>query len=66
MNSGGGRVGEAAAAHLEAPDDHQRVDVEPGDVLADFLQHFSRQRSSHRKRQKKTIKCDETLQEKQQ
>lgn len=38
----GGGVRVAAATHLKSTDDHQSVDVKPGDVLTDLLQHFTR------------------------
>lgn len=63
---GGGKDGVAAAAHLESTDDHQSMDVKPGDVLADFLQHFSWQRSLHGREKQSNVLEVKKLQEKNQ
>lgn len=35
----------AATSHLKSTDDHQSVDAELGNILADLLQYFTWQRS---------------------
>lgn len=47
----------AAASYLKSPNDHQSVDVELGNVQADFLQHFSWQSSWGHRNKLHSKKC---------